>query len=133
MQLDNIASTVKPGEIIGGAEATDLSKDHMLIERSDELKPNAFGREEKQAFLAELDERLKNEIYSYYTDQSISDTQSKRLEKIKLLWLEAQIDYWQGEIGAYNNAIATFEAEYAAYARDYNRNHNHKTGTPRFF
>ena len=43
-------------------------------------------------------------------------------ENIYLRWLEAQIDYANGEYTKYNNAIITYNAEYDDFAKYYARN-----------
>ena len=44
-------------------------------------------------------------------------------DDIYIRWLEAQIDYANGEYGKYQNAMAMFNAAYSNYERYYNRNH----------
>ena len=109
------------------------------IDRIDDLKPNVFPRERKEEWIAELDERMKREIYDNYLPadgkekQSDADLLSQKLDRVYLHWLEAQIDYWMGETASYNNAIATFDAEYAEYAREYHKRHRHREAGVRWF
>lgn len=44
-------------------------------------------------------------------------------DEVYLRWLEAQIDYANGEIERYNNSIAAFNHAYSAFERFYNRTH----------
>ena len=44
-------------------------------------------------------------------------------DKVYLLWMEAQIDYYNGEMVRFNNSITMFNHMYEAYERFYNREH----------
>ena len=44
-------------------------------------------------------------------------------EDIYIRWLEAQIDYANGEYGKYNNSITMYNTAYSAYEKYYNREH----------
>lgn len=44
-------------------------------------------------------------------------------DEVYLRWLEAQIDYANGEIERYNNSITAFNHAYSAFERYYNRTH----------
>ena len=48
-------------------------------------------------------------------------------------WLEAKIDYFNGEYAKYNNSITRYNDTYAAYANDYNRNHMPKGASIKYF
>jgi hypothetical protein len=48
-------------------------------------------------------------------------------------WLEAHIDYANGEYDKYNNAILMYQAAYNAYANYYNRNRMPKGTTFKYF
>ena len=112
----------------------------------DELKPNAFPERLKVKWLSELDTRLYGDVLCHYTDAPESfegygeDADRATIllapepyDRMYLFWLEAQVDYWLGETARYNNALATFEAEYAAFAAAYHRRHPHKSVRPRWF
>lgn len=43
-----------------------------------------------------------------------------------LMYLAAQIDYWNGEIGRYNNSMTMYNSKLAEYGNDYNRTHTPK-------
>ena len=103
----------------------------------DALKVNGFGQSEKIKWLSKLDGMIKKKIidtheggesvvFAPYDENTPLDTVllvSGPHEDIYRYWLEAQIDYTNGEIGKYNNSISMFNAEYAAYERYYNRTH----------
>ena len=44
-------------------------------------------------------------------------------DEVYLRWLEAQIDYANGEYDKYNNAILMYQTAYDGYANYYNRTH----------
>jgi hypothetical protein len=54
-------------------------------------------------------------------------------DELYLYWLEAQIDYWNGEMAKYNNSIEMFNAVYEAFANHYNRVHMPKGKKFKFF
>ncbi len=112
----------------------------------DELKPNAFPERIKLRWLSELDIRLYESVMKHYEDcpeefagyGEETDRETELLapapyDRMYLFWLEAQVDYWLGETARYNNAISTFEAEYASFAAAYHRKHVHKRFPPRWF
>ena len=105
------------------------------INHLDAVKPNTYGQTEKIRWLSTLDGLVKKEIidthegvdveFNGYDDSSLL----KELlvpsphDDIYIKWLEAQIDYAQGEYGKYNNSITMFNSAYANYAAYYNRTH----------
>ena len=111
------------------------------INRVDDLKPNDYSQVEKVAWLSKLDWMVKTEIIDNYEGgEDISfdgydvdipiDTEllvSKPYEALYIPWLEAQIDYANGEYVKYNNSITMFNTIYAAFTRYYNRTHTPKT------
>ena len=107
------------------------------IEKVDALKPNDYSREDKIGWLSTLDTTVKNEIidthegaenviFSGYNSDTSPDTEllvPTPHDVMYLRWLEAQIDYHNGEIGRYSNSMTMFNSAYSAYAREYNRKH----------
>ena len=106
------------------------------IERVDGLKHNTYTTEEKVAWLSQLDGVVKGQIIdTHESDEEVSfdgytvnDLDAQLLipapyEDIYIRWLEAQIDYYNGEIGRYNNSIMMYQTAYDAYNRHYNRTH----------
>lgn len=104
----------------------------------DRIKPNGYTQGDKVMWLSRLDGRVKDEIidthegaiavvFDGYTDATPTTTEllvPEPYDSIYPLWLEAQIDYANGEIVRYNNAITTFSSEYQAYERFYHRTHD---------
>ena len=107
------------------------------IYRLDELKPNRYSQSEKIKWLSSLDGLIKSEIidtheggenvvFSGYDENSDLSTVllvPATYDDIYLRWLEAQIDYANGEYGKYNNSITAYNDAYAIYQKYYNRTH----------
>lgn len=107
------------------------------INRLDALKNNVYTQTEKVAWLSELDGKVKRLIidaheggdelsFSGYGEETPMDTVllvPAPFDEIYLRWLEAQIDYHNGEMDRYNNGIVLYNALYDAYAKDYTRHH----------
>jgi trehalose utilization protein len=108
-----------------------------VIDRLDSLKHNTYSQKDKVLWLSKLDWMVKKQIidthegaeatsFNGYTDET--DVNTKLLvpapyDEVYLRWMEAQIDYLNGEYDKYNNAIIMFNADFEAYAAYYNQNH----------
>ena len=116
------------------------------IYRIDEVKPNSYSQSEKIKWLNTLDGTVKSEIidtheggegvvFEEYTDSDLS----KELlvpapyDDIYLRWLEARMDYANGEYGKYNNSVTMYNTAYTEYANYYNRTHMPKGTKFKFF
>ena len=107
------------------------------INRIDAVKPNNYTQDEKIEWLSRLDWAIKVEIVDTHegADAVIFDGYSENTpleteliapapyDDVYLKWIEAQIDYANGEIGKYNNAIRAYEDVYTAFESWYNRKH----------
>ena len=107
------------------------------ISRLDALKPNGFSGEQKIFWLSALDAEVKSGIidrhegggeieFVPYSQDSPGDTQlliPAPYEEVYLRYLEAQIDYANGEYERFNNSNAMYTAAYEAFSRAYNRKH----------
>lgn len=105
------------------------------IYRLDELKPNSYSQSEKIKWLSSLDGMIKSNIidtheggesvvfsgYDENSDLSMVLLVPAPYDDIYLRWIEAQIDYSNGEYGKYNNSITAFNDAYAIYQKYYNR------------
>lgn len=117
------------------------------ISKIDNLKHNTFTHEDKVGWLSRLDGMVKEEILDtheggggewfsgYDTD---SDVETELLvgapyDEMYLRWLEAQIDYANGEYGRYNNAMEMFQALYGGFRNFYNRTHMPKGCRRKYF
>lgn len=106
------------------------------INHLDSVKPNSYGQTEKIKWLSTLDGIIKAEIidthegaedvsFGGYTNTSLMTEMlvPHPYDDIYIKWLEAQIDYANGEYGKYNNSITMYNAAFDAYAKYYNRTH----------
>ena len=107
------------------------------ITRLDALKFNTYTQTDKVEWLSRLDNMVKKHIidthegaedviFTGYDDST--DLQMELLvpaphDEMYLRWMEAQIDYHNGEYDKYNNAIIMFNTAYEAYQAFYTRNH----------
>ncbi len=107
------------------------------INHVDAVKPNVYGQVEKIKWLSMLDGRVKTEIIDTHegaenvTFKGYDDTTALTQElliphpydEVYIRWLEAQIDYANGEYGKYNNSITMYNTALSAFERYYNRTH----------
>lgn len=115
--------------------------------RIDELKPNSYSQTEKIKWLSSLDGVIKSEIIDtheggesvvfkgYGEDAELTTVLlvPAPYDDIYLRWLEAQIDYANGEYGKYNNSLTAYNDAYILYQRYYNRTHMPKGTKFKFF
>ena len=107
------------------------------IYRIDAIKPNSYSQSEKIKWLSTLDGTVKSEIidtheggegvvFNGYDENAELSTElliPAPYDDIYLRWLEAQIDYANGEYGKFNNSIAMYNTAYVAFTNYYNRTH----------
>ena len=117
------------------------------LNRIDSLKHNTYTQNEKVAWLSRLDSMVKRLIVDTHEDgegitftgyDDTTDLQTELLvpapfDEMYLRWLEAQIDYTNGEYDKYNNSILMYQTAYDGYANYYNRNHMPKGKKMKFF
>ncbi len=98
------------------------------IAMADELKPNAFSTQTKVAWINALEGRIALSVFLMSeedTEQlhySTDDLDTALLVKppyddIYELWLEAKIDYANGEYDKYQNTMAEYNAHYGEFVR----------------
>lgn len=116
------------------------------INKIDDLKFNAFSQDQKVGWLSRLDSMVKTQIIDTHEGgenvrftgyNSDTDPQTELLvgapfDEIYLRWMEAQIDYYNGEIKKYNISMSMFNTEYEAFENWYRRNHKPKGSGQRF-
>lgn len=106
------------------------------IARLDELKPNGFSIAQKLAWLSALDGMVKEEIIDRHEGGSdapfvpyTEEDKERELvigapyDEVYLRYMEAQIDYANGEYERFNNSNAMYAAACSAFERAYNRSH----------
>ena len=117
------------------------------INKIDALKPNTYTEDDKVKWLSTLDGTIKKEIidtheggedivfngYDYDTSTETELLVESPHDDIYIRWLEAQIDYANGEYGKYSNAMVMFNSAYSTFERFYNRNHMPKGTKFKYF
>ena len=106
------------------------------ISNLDSLKQNTYTQDDKIRWLSTVDETVKKEIIDhcvgadqvsfsgYTTDTDVNTVLliPAPYDEAYLFWMEAKIDYANGEYGKYNNAMAMFNNVFDAFAKYYARN-----------
>ena len=117
------------------------------INRIDAIKPNSYSQPEKVMWLSTLNGIIKSEIidthegaeavdfdgYNANTPLTTEMLVPAPYDEIYLFWLESKIDYWNGELGKYNNSVLMYNNAYSAFEKFYNRTHMPKSKTFKFF
>ena len=117
------------------------------IHKLDDLKHNTYSQEDKIGWLSRLDSMVKrfvidtheggdNVIFSGYGDLTDLNTElliPEPFDDAYLRWMEAQIDYHNGEYDKYNNAIDVFNTAFEGYKNYYNRTRMPKGKKFKFF
>ena len=117
------------------------------INRIDSLKPNNYTHEDKISWLSTLDGIIKKQIvdthegaesvtFNGYDVDTALDTVllvPAPYDDIYIKWLEAQIDYVNGETKKFNNSIVMYNTAYSEYERYYNRTNMPKGKSFKFF
>ena len=107
------------------------------ISTIDNLKHNTYSQHDKVRWLSRLDSMVKrlvidtheggnDVIFTSYTVNTDPDTElliPEPFDEAYLRWLEAQIDYTNGEYEKYNNSIEMFNKSWNEYQNYYNRTH----------
>lgn len=101
------------------------------------MRVNEVTREEAEANIphvemsykdakAYIEQTRQDIMFKGYDDSTSLDTvliAPAPYDDLYIKWLEAQIDYTNGEYGKYNNSKLAFNTAYTAYESWYNRNH----------
>ena len=107
------------------------------INTIDNLKHNTYSQGDKVKWLSRLDSMAKRLVidtheggngvifagYTEATDPGIELLIPEPFDEAYLRWLEAQIDYTNGEYEKYNNSIDMFNKTWNEYKNYYNRTH----------
>lgn len=117
------------------------------ITRIDKLKPNTYSQSDKIKWLSTLDGIIKREIidtheggggisftgYDDNTPLTVELLIPAPYDDIYIRWLEAQIDYSNGEYKRYNNSMQMYNDAYFSFSKHYNRTHMPKGKKFKFF
>lgn len=117
------------------------------IDKIDNFKPNSYTQYDKVRWLSILDGIIKTEIidtheggekvvFNGYEAETPVETVllvPAPYEDVYVKWLEAQIDYANGETAKYNNSMVMYNTAYSAFERYYNRTHMPKGKSIKFF
>lgn len=107
----------------------------QALEALDREKPNMFTQEAKIGWLEELEAMVTREILQTHSggegaevpvlgaDVNAELTAPVPYDRMYPLYLAAQVDRLNGELGKYNNSITLFTAAYGEYRNWYNRTH----------
>lgn len=104
------------------------------IAACDRMRPNTFAYGEKEAWLQELEARIREEIVRTHEGAEAflagraQEGEDALLapsphESLYLFYLLARIDLMNGETARYNESAALFNAQYDAFSAAYNRAH----------
>ena len=78
----------------------------------------------------------ENVVFTGYDSNTDMNTElliPAPFDEAYLRWLEAQIDYANGEYSKYNNSIERFNTSWNGYKNHYNRTHMPKGTSMKFF
>ena len=118
------------------------------ITRIDDLKPNSYEMADKKKWLNNIDWMIKTEIidthegHEEYEDFEGYDTDTDLTtellvgtpyDELYINWLEARIDYANGEYGRYNNTALAFNEALKQFRNYYNSTHMPLTARLDFF
>lgn len=103
------------------------------INKTKTLYPNTYGEDVLREYLYKLDLNIKQNIIDKYKEgENISLTPydentvllvDEPYTDVYVFWLQAWIDYWNGDYDKYNSSIAMYSAVYDAFAAQYHNNH----------
>ena len=117
------------------------------ISRLDSLKHNTYTQTDKVKWLSRLDSMVKRLVidtheggegvaFTGYDDTTDIQTElliPEPFDEAYLRWMEAQIDYHNGEYDKYNNSIEMFNTYWNNFQNFYNRTHMPKGKEMKFF
>lgn len=117
----------------------------QAIDRVDALKFNTYHQTDKIQWLSRLDWNILHGIlelhdgtntdFTGYDDNTDPNTQllvPPPYDEVYIRWLEAQIDYHNGEYDKYNASITMYNTAFEAFANYYKRSHMPKPKGSRF-
>ena len=102
---------------------------NQVMERVDKIKPNVYDENTKAEWLHRLDGRISREIlkhdppqkYTYPEDGDKELLVPYPYDDIYNYFMQAMIDYSNGEYANYNNALTMYNEAFSSYAKLYQR------------
>lgn len=96
----------------------------QILAMVDTEKPNAVPPQDKERWLCEIEEQVRSVVKGYEEPQQEEELLLQgRYSAVYRFWIEAQIDWYNAEIGKYNNAMALFNTVWQDWMNAYNREH----------
>lgn len=99
----------------------------QVIQTVDEVKPNAFSSETKTTWLNEVEGMVQTQVflwaseeiisYAYDTDKNVELLVKPPHDKLYPAYLEARIDYANGEYNKYQNTMQMFNEFFGEFMR----------------
>lgn len=99
----------------------------QVIQAADEVKPNAFSNETKTAWINEVEGMVQTQVllwaseeiisYAYDTDKDAELLVKPPHDKLYPAYLEARIDYANGEYNKYQNTMQMFNEFFGEFMR----------------
>ena len=116
------------------------------ITKLDALKCNTYSRRDKLDWLCQADWRIYREVlqpclgeaaapFAGYDEDTAPETPllaPAPFDELYLRWMEAQIDYHNGEFGRYNNAVILYNRAFSAYQSHVLQQHTPPAAGTRF-
>ena len=119
----------------------------QAIAKADREKPNGYPMSDKIAWLSTLDGNIKRDIidthedgedvvFDGYDDDTLLSTEllvPAPYDEIYDYWLQAMVDYQNGEIPKYNNSLVKYNEFLSAFRNNYNSLHMPKGNRFRYY
>lgn len=105
------------------------------ITRADSIRRNEISEQEKKAFLAELEMKIKNAVTDQYEQPAATAPDGQAEETlavnepytdIYVYWLLSKIAILEGDTEQYNQWNALFQQSYRSFFNDFNCAHRRK-------
>lgn len=108
---------------------------NKVIEHVDNVKPNAYGEEDKFKWLCDLDGMVKRLVfqdsdpvgYEYPRDMDKELLVPAPFDNVYDLYMESMIDFHNREYNHYNNSTQMFYTRFDEYKKAYIREHTPKS------
>lgn len=94
-----------------------------LLDYVDDVKPNAFTDAQKLLWINELEARIQRDVflsgeliqYRLPGDETVELLLDPPHDAVYRYWLEAMIDYANGEYNKYQNTMQMFNAQWSSF------------------